>query len=479
MSDLPAGRHGRPSGGDAGIWNGRGGLIACGVALATAGGGLGAGMVWAVHSLSNPARPLIEVAIVVGYGVVLLALIAKFANAARHARPEQADNSVELMRLEGEWTARLGEALMAAAGQLEPHQAQAVQAAIFSGGITGIAAGIAELGSQSARPAVQARASMTVARRVLTMLRTVLHDLDALERETDDPRALKALFAVDEVVTRIRRAVETLAVLGGAAPRTAPRSEELHTLLRQAVAEIVDYQRVRIVRPVTGRVHGVAAVDVIHLLAELMENATKFSRPDTEVTVRVQEVASGLAVDIDDRGLGMDRAECERACALLAGLDRHQVFQRLGDGQLGFLASAAFAARHGIAVLVESNVVGGIHALVLLPHALLDASPAAPAEESLQKPASAPPSVAAHPGEAPRSGRHLTRGLEPAGPAPRPSLPRREGSYLPQPVAPELVPEPVGMSPGLMAGYQNGYRTGADEPPGDSANGYELPRREA
>ncbi|NUP46955.1 MAG: sensor histidine kinase [Catenulispora sp.] len=474
------------------------------------GGGLGSGMAWSVHSLSPAVGPPIELAIAVGYAAVLVVLIAMFSGATRRTPPPRpADPGVERRHLEAMWTAHLGETLLATAsrmGQSRPQAAQAVHAAVSGGGITGIAAGIAALGEEAARPAasavpeealVQAQASTTITRRVLTMLRTVLRELDALERKTEDPGTLKTLFTVDELVTRIRRAMETLAVLGGYAPRTAPRPEEVHTLLRQAVAEIEDYQRVQIVPPVTGRVHGVAAADIIHLVAELVENATKFSKPDTQVTVRVQEVASGLAIDIDDRGLGMDPAECERACALLAGRDRQQVFQRLGNGQLGFLASSVFASRHGIAVLVETNIAGGIHALVLLPNALLEGPEAAPVgapldvpvEAPLDTPAEAPfrapvpaaASAAEQPGIPSRSGRHPGPGPEPAAVdwAARPSLPRREGSYLPQPAAPKpAAPDPASahsrISAGLLADFQSGYRTAAGDPPSDDVNGYDL-----
>ncbi|WP_370381681.1 hypothetical protein [Catenulispora sp. GAS73] len=445
-------------------------------------------MSWAVHSLNLPARPQIEIAIAGIYGVITLFLIAKFASASQQARPRQASSRADPTHLQATWTTQLGNALIAAAGRLDqqqPHTVQAVQKAISNGGIAGISAGIAKLSEQAALPVapaedvVQAQASMTIARRVLTMVRKALQELDILERKTDDPAALKALYSVDELVTRVRRAVETLAALGGAIPRSATGPEELNTLLRQAVAEIEDYRRVRILPPVKGRVHGVAAADIIHLLAELLENATKFSRPDTEVTARVQEVASGLAIDIDDRGLGMDRTGYERACALLSGIDLGQVHQRLDDGQLGFLASAAFAGRHGISVLVEPNLFGGVRASVLLPQALLATSTAGATDASRQATILARAPMAGL-GDAAYPGQELNRRPDLVGSAARPSLPRRDGSYLSgQPSAPGPGPQPTGMSPALLAKYHSGLRTGAGEQPSDRIDGDTPPQLEA
>jgi signal transduction histidine kinase len=459
----------------------------------------------------------------------------------------QRAQELERARQQAAWTSQLSRVLVTAARRLAAdgpaEQVRAVEAALTGGDLAAIEAAFTALAASvsaaaSAKqavpaaeplssPQVQAQASMTIARRVLASVIKVLRQLDALQRETEDPEALKTLFAIDEQVTRIRRAIETLAVLGGVAPRSASRPVALHTLLRQAVAETEDYKRVQILPPVSGLIHSVAATDVIHLVAELVENAAKFSRPDTTVSVRVQEVSAGLAIDVDDRGLGMDPRECERACTLLATLDPAQVAQRLSDGQLGFVASAHFAARHGISVRVEGNVVGGVHSLVLLPHALLtDAAPAAgiitgsavevaaeAPREQRTRPALTPvnpqavgvprlPAQVSQPADyaadyAGQAGAHAYQasGMNgvastappppaPAPPAPpvRRPLPRREGSYLPQPAAPD--PEPAAgagtFSPGLLAGFQSGYQTGVDSwDSGDDANGYELPHRKA
>jgi signal transduction histidine kinase len=465
------------------------------------GGGLGAALMWALRGVGS-AHPQIEITVVAGFGLIALILVVLMTNPARakdpqpHHREREHEMEAERSRLEAAWTAHVGRVLVATAARLAPDrpeaEVQAVEAGLATGGVAGIEAAIAALVAPASRseapqtPQIQAEASMTIARRVLALIVRVLRQLDALERETEDPRALKSLFVIDEQVTRIRRSIETLAVFGGVAPRRAPRPVAVHTLLRQAVAEIEDYRRVRILPPALGRVHGVAAADIIHLVAELVENAAKFSRPETEVTVRVQEVAAGVAIDIDDRGLGMERQECERACALLAGRDPHQVAQRLADGQLGFLASAHFAARHGIAVRVESNLVGGIHALVLLPHAVLEAGPVT-AEPVVEVPheyrthaEAATPTHAQTPIQTQIPIQTTVSGG-------RPPLPRREGSYLPQPAAPETAsPEPsrggsgeAVFTPGLLAGYRSGFRSGVDTRAGeDGANEYEPPRGE-
>ncbi|ACU69986.1 ATP-binding region ATPase domain protein [Catenulispora acidiphila DSM 44928] len=483
--------------------------MAVGLALAV-GGGCGAAVMWAMRGVGS-AHPEIEIAVVAAFGLIALVLAFLMMNPAHdgHRTPRHREREMEALRarLEAAWTAHLGQLLVAAAERLardRPEiEVQAVESGLATGGIAGIEAAITALVAPAAYPSspeasqIQADASMTIARRVLALIVRVLRQLDALERETEDPAALKSLFVIDEQVTRIRRAVETLAVFGGVAPRTATRPVAVNTVLRQAVAEIEDYRRVQILPPALGRVHGVAAADIIHLIAELVENAAKFSRPGTEVTVRVQEVSAGIAIDIDDRGLGMDRQECERVCALLAGLDPEQAAQRLRDGQLGYLASARFAARHGIAVRVSSNVVGGLHALVLLPHAVLEAGPVV-AEPVVEVPReyrtpvavipearSAVLTPAAHRAVAQNGSAQPARTIIPGG---RPPLPRREGSYLlPQPATPETAsPESArgdsgeaAFTPGLLAGYRNGYQSGVDTWTGeDGTNEYEPPRED-
>ncbi|MEV5538949.1 ATP-binding protein [Saccharopolyspora shandongensis] len=211
-----------------------------------------------------------------------------------------------------------------------------------------------------------------IARRVQSLAHRAIQRLDELEQLVEDPDLLKGLFAVDHLVTGMRRQAESLAVLGGSMPRRQwSRPVPMYTALRSSVAEVEHYARVRVLPPVEGTLHGHAVADVIHLIAELVENATAFSEPDTQVTVSTQRVTAGLAIDIRDRGLGMRPADRAKLNALLAdpsGVDRDE---QLKDGRIGLYVVAQLAQRHHVAVELENNMYGGTDAHVVVPLGLL------------------------------------------------------------------------------------------------------------
>jgi signal transduction histidine kinase len=216
-----------------------------------------------------------------------------------------------------------------------------------------------------------------LARRLQGLVHREIQLLDVLETQVEDPDLLKGLFQVDHLATRMRRYAENLAVVGGAVPRRQwSRPLPLVEVLRSAIAEVEQYARVRVVPPVEGSVRGHVGADVVHLLAELIENATAFAPPHTEVTVRARRVAVGVAVEVDDRGLGMPHSEQDRVNALLADPDRVDLGDLLRDGRIGAWVVAALARRHGITVKLQSNVYGGVQAVVILPAGLLGNRPA-------------------------------------------------------------------------------------------------------
>ena len=197
--------------------------------------------------------------------------------------------------------------------------------------------------------------------------------LDELEAKVEDPELLKGLFTVDHLATRMRRQSESLAVLGGAASRRQwTRQVTMHEVLRAAVAEVEQYSRVKVVPPVDGVLLGNAVSDVIHLIAELIENATKFSAPRTQALLRAQKVTAGLAIEVEDRGLGMVPADQQRMNSLLADPGLVNVNELLRDGRIGLFVVSTLARRHGIKVQLQNNIYGGTQAVAVLPNVLLD-----------------------------------------------------------------------------------------------------------
>ncbi|MFE1585863.1 ATP-binding protein [Streptomyces sp. NPDC058737] len=219
---------------------------------------------------------------------------------------------------------------------------------------------------------------VNLARRLQSLVHREISILDELENEIEDPDLLKGLFHVDHLATRIRRHAENLAVLGGAVSRRQwSNPVDMTEVLRSAIAEVEQYSRVRLVPPIDGTLRGHAVADVIHLLAELVENATLFSAPQTQVLMRASLVTSGLAVEVEDRGLGMPVGEQDRMNALLADPDQVNVARLLADGRIGLFVVSQLAKRHGITVRLQTNIYGGVQAVLVVPQALLGTEPGA------------------------------------------------------------------------------------------------------
>lgn len=228
---------------------------------------------------------------------------------------------------------------------------------------------------------------VNLARRLQSLVHREIQLLDDLEAQVEDPDLLKGLFAVDHLATRIRRHAENLAVLGGAVPRRQwSKPINIYVVLRSAVAEVEQYSRVKLVRPLEGMLEGGAVADVVHLVAELVENAAKFSNPSSHVLLRAQEVTAGIAIEVEDRGLGMTREDLTTVNAMLASPDQVDVAELLNDGRIGLFVVSTLARRHGIAVQLQTNIYGGIQAVIVIPPALLGKSAALAVEAPQSQP---------------------------------------------------------------------------------------------
>jgi hypothetical protein len=208
-----------------------------------------------------------------------------------------------------------------------------------------------------------------LARRSQTLIDRQLELIDDLERSETDPDTLGALFRLDHLATRMRRNAEDLIVLSGADPgRHWAQQMTMVDVVRAAGAEVEEYQRVELLPLADLEVAGHVAVDVIHLLAELIENATAFSPPNTKVQVAGQAVPHGYVLEIEDRGLGMSDEELIQANERLANPPEIDfALSRV----LGLYVVGRLGQRHGIKVQLRHSWYGGVTALVLLPHALL------------------------------------------------------------------------------------------------------------
>lgn len=214
---------------------------------------------------------------------------------------------------------------------------------------------------------------VNLARRNQVLLHRQLTLLDTMERRTEDAEELADLFRLDHMTTRMRRHAEGLVILSGAAPsRQWRKPVQLMDVVRAAVAEVEDYERIEVRRLPRLGIVGPAVADVTHLVAELLENATVFSPPHTAVQVHGERVANGFTLEIHDRGLGMNPEALLDANLRLAETPE---FELSDTDRLGLFVVSRLAQRHGVKVVLQPSPYGGTTAVVFLPAALLTEAP--------------------------------------------------------------------------------------------------------
>jgi signal transduction histidine kinase len=213
-----------------------------------------------------------------------------------------------------------------------------------------------------------------LARRNQSLLHRQLTVLDAMERRATDPEALDDLFRLDHLTTRMRRHAEGLIILSGAPPgRSWSSPVKMIDVMRGAAAEVEDYARVNVATQTKAALSGAAVTDLIHLLAELIENATTLSPPYTTVRVSGEVVPHGFAIEIEDRGLGMSPP---RLAELNERLSNTPEFNPSNTEQLGLFVVSQLAHRHGVHVILRPSPYGGTTAIVLVPQNLVVAEEA-------------------------------------------------------------------------------------------------------
>ncbi|HEX4811466.1 MAG TPA: nitrate- and nitrite sensing domain-containing protein [Nonomuraea sp.] len=283
---------------------------------------------------------------------------------------------------------------------------------------------------------------LSLARRTQGLVHRQLTVLDVMERRETDPEELKELFRLDHLAIRMRRNAENLIVLSGSSPaRTWRRSVPMVDVVRGALAEVEDYTRVTLLPMGDVVLVGRAVGDVIHLLAELIENAVSFSPPYTSVQVGGQLVANGYVIEIEDRGLGMKPEDLAAANERIANPPE---FRITGTARLGLYVVSQLARRHDIQVVFKTSPYGGTTVVVLLPQEVVQLNPApeAPSGEGGER---LPRRQAVATAERPATVEEV-RTIRPAplqpdpDPAPRPESPPQPRPEPEQPPAAEFTP---------------------------------------
>ncbi|MGW1175505.1 ATP-binding protein [Kitasatospora sp. NPDC002543] len=316
------------------------------------------------------------------------------------------------------------------------------------------------------------RAFLSVARRILVMAHDQQALLDEMERTHDDPALLEGLLKADHAAAQQARLAQTLAVLCGArAGRHWPEPVSLEDVVRGAQSRILPFQRVVVRSRTETAVVGAAAEALIHAIAELLDNATRYSPPSTQVFVTLMPVHNGAVIEIDDGGVGMPEQAVAKAAAALAGGSTLEV-SRLGEvPQLGLAAVGRLAEQYGFRVTLSSapSPYGGVRVVLLLPNALLTEPlpPTVPGlgpDDRAFSPGPRPASPAGHPlVETPPPGRHAATGDTPP-PLPRRSHRRGRTGRPAQHAAPPPPPAPPYRSArdaqAFMAMFQAGTASG-------------------
>lgn len=293
---------------------------------------------------------------------------------------------------------------------------------------------------------------LNIAHRSQIVVHRQLEILDEAERRQEDPALLETLFRLDHLATRERRNAENLIILGGGRPgRQWRQPVPVMDVVRSAIGETLDYARVRVTKLPEVSVVGTVVADLVHLLAELVDNATAFSPPQSRVEAGGNVVGKGVVIEITDQGMGMSAEDLIRYNDMLADPPDFGVGTLSSDSRLGLFVVARLALAHGVSVRLSESDYGGIRAIVLIPQQLL----AGEADQTGMPPAMTGP---------------LRRGLaasQESGP-----IAALESAAAPVAtlVADPPTPRPMAPAPEMPAAPLPRYDTGSDERPA-------LPRR--
>lgn len=299
---------------------------------------------------------------------------------------------------------------------------------------------------ESMRDSAQ-RGVVNIARRVQAIVHQQATDLRGMEdRHGQQPEFFADLLRLDHGTALIGRLADSIAVLGGARPgRQWRQAVPLYSVLRGSMSRILDYQRVELHSVADVAVVGPAVEPLIHAIAELLDNATRYSPPQTRVHLTAGEVHMGIAIEIEDGGVGLSEEARSRAERMLkearAGIDLNDLGEtpRLGLAVVGRVAQA-----YGFQVSLPPSAYGGVRAVLGVPKNLITTAPATGKAHGIGAASGPRPSG----GEAPTpADRAAPTSVE--VPAPRPSsddwTPARtpEAPVTPEPAEPSVPTGPI------------------------------------
>ncbi|MGW7367279.1 sensor histidine kinase [Streptomyces sp. NPDC054841] len=224
------------------------------------------------------------------------------------------------------------------------------------------------------------RAFVNIARRVQAIVHQQAQELREMEdRHGKAPDVFGDLLRLDHGTALIGRLADSIAVLGGARPgRQWSRAVPLYSVMRGAMSRIIDYQRVELHSVTEVAVIGPAVEPLIHALAELLDNATRYSPPQTKVHLTAVDVQSGIAVEIEDGGVSMSEEARKRAERMLRQAQQGIDLNDLGETpRLGLAVVGRLAQAYGFQVSLRSSAYGGVRAVLIVPQEMITTSASA------------------------------------------------------------------------------------------------------
>ncbi|HKS44574.1 MAG TPA: ATP-binding protein [Amycolatopsis sp.] len=284
-----------------------------------------------------------------------------------------------------------------------------------------------EVAASERRRAAAMAASANAAGRVQAMTTSMLADLREMEDCSEE--MLGDLLKLDHSTAQVGRLADSIAVLAGArSGRRWTKPIVMESVLRGAMGRIGAYQRVRLHSTSTAAIVGYAAEDVMHALAELMDNATRFSAPSEEVHAHVEELHNGIVVTIEDAGLGMKSRTLERAEAAVSASEPLDL-AKLSGTRLGLAVVGSLARKHRLEIFFRPSSRGGTSVVVRIPSQLITRPRAEKtpvnAHPTVPPPATKQPAASGLDGlPKRRRGQALAAAPVPEVPAPRPTTTR-------------------------------------------------------
>lgn len=223
------------------------------------------------------------------------------------------------------------------------------------------------------------RAFVNIARRVQAIVHQQAKELREMEEDHGrNPEVFDDLLRIDHGTALIGRLADSIAVIGGGRPgRQWPQPVPLYSVLRGAMSRILEYRRIELHSIAKVNIRGVSVEPIIHAASELLDNATRYSPPQTKVHVTATEVQTGIAVEIEDGGVSLSEEGRAKVEKMLAEAQASVDVQELGEApRLGLAVVGRLSTMFSMHVSLRQSAYGGVRAIVVIPNEMLTTDPA-------------------------------------------------------------------------------------------------------